>query len=196
MKKSIGLTLLLAVTTLLSACDKLKGIETSAQSAQPMPSQTSEQAEVQISAPTTSSKSLPTALQLQAEPQDPMLMVFNQSVKVTAMARNIVIDEDKNEGSLIIYRVENISKKPITSVAWTTAFTLNNHIIYTTNIAIDLNKQVLPAGSATEVRALDLFKNMPEQSKVIIQDPTKQLGVIIVAREVSFADGSKVIVSE
>lgn len=189
MKKSIGLTLLLAITTLLTACDKLKDVETSPQPAQQASSQTSEQSTPQKSAPTT-------ALQLQSASQDPMLMVFNQSIKITAMARNIVIDAEKNEGSLVIYRVENISKKPITSVAWTTAFTLNNQIIYTTNIAIDLSKQTLPAGSSTEVRALDLFKNMPEQSKAIIQDPTNQLGVIIVAREVSFADGSKVIVSE
>ncbi|PVX31667.1 hypothetical protein C8D76_1264 [Pasteurella langaaensis DSM 22999] len=185
MKKSLSLTLLLAIVT-LTACDKLKGVE---KPAQPAP---------QTQVPTAQPQSLTDALQHQSQSgtQDLMLALFNQSVKVTAMARNIVTDAEKNEGSLVVYRVENTSKKPLTSVAWTTAFTLNNQIIYTTNVVLDLNKQPIPAGSATDVRTLDLFKNMSEQSKAIIQDPTKQLGVIIVAREVSFADGSRVIVSE
>ena len=189
MNKKISLSLFLAASTLLIGCDKLKGVEQAsnppAAQTQPIPAQQAAQ-QPQV---------LP-AVQQSAAAQDPMLMVFNQSVKITAMARNIVIDDKNNQGSLVVYRVENISKKPITSVVWTTAFTLNNQVFHTANVNVNLAKQPLQAHSATEVRALDLFQSMPAQAKAIFQDPTQQVGVLIVARELSFADGSKFIVSE
>ncbi|MDD7424826.1 MAG: hypothetical protein SOW21_06350 [[Actinobacillus] rossii] len=186
MKKNISLALILATSTLFVGCDKLKGVSQQPQPA-PQTQQTSNQA-------TPNPQQAP-AHQAPAQ-QDPMLMVFNQSVKLTAMSRSIVLDENKNEGSLVVYRLDNVSKKPITSVVWTTAFTVNDQVFNTSNVTVNLEKQPLQPNTSTEVRALDLFKTMPEQVQAIFKNPNQKLNVLFVAREVTFADGSKVIVSE
>ena len=186
MKKNISLALILAASTLFVGCDKLKGVSKQPQPA-PQTQQTSNQA-------TPNPQQAP-AHQAPAQ-QDPMLMVFNQSVKLTAMSRSIVLDENKNEGSLVVYRLDNVSKKPITSVVWTTAFTVNDQVFNTSNVTVNLEKQPLQPNTSTEVRALDLFKTMPEQVQAIFKNPNQKLNVLFVAREVTFADGSKVIVSE
>ena len=186
MKKNISLALILAASTLFVGCDKLKGVSKQPQPA-PQTQQTSNQA-------TPNPQQAP-AHQAPAQ-QDPMLMVFNQSVKLTAMSRSIVLDENKNEGSLVVYRLDNVSKKPITSVVWTTAFTVNDQVFNTSNVTVNLEKQPLQPNTSTEVRALDLFKTMPEQVQAIFKNPNQKLNVVFVAREVTFADGSKVIVSE
>lgn len=189
MKKNISLALILAASTLFVGCDKLKGVSKQPQPA-PQTQQTSNQATPNPQqAPAHQPASAPAQ-------QDPMLMVFNQSVKLTAMSRSIVLDENKNEGSLVVYRLDNVSKKPITSVVWTTAFTVNDQVFNTSNVTVNLEKQPLQPNTSTEVRALDLFKTMPEQVQAIFKNPNQKLNVVFVAREVTFADGSKVIVSE
>lgn len=197
MKKNISLALILAASTLFVGCDKLKGVSKQPQPA-PQTQQTSNQATPnpqQAPAHQPAPASAPAPAPAPAQ-QDPMLMVFNQSVKLTAMSRSIVLDENKNEGSLVVYRLDNVSKKPITSVVWTTAFTVNDQVFNTSNVTVNLEKQPLQPNTSTEVRALDLFKTMPEQVQAIFKNPNQKLNVVFVAREVTFADGSKVIVSE
>lgn len=191
MKKNISLALILAASTLFVGCDKLKGVSKQPQPA-PQTQQTSNQATPN---PQQAPAHQPAPASAPAQ-QDPMLMVFNQSVKLTAMSRSIVLDENKNEGSLVVYRLDNVSKKPITSVVWTTAFTVNDQVFNTSNVTVNLEKQPLQPNTSTEVRALDLFKTMPEQVQAIFKNPNQKLNVVFVAREVTFADGSKVIVSE
>ena len=42
---------------------------------------------------------------------------------------------------------------------------------------------------------MDYFKSMSKEAQTALKDPKKQVNVLIVAREISFSDGSKIVVS-
>lgn len=191
MNKKVSLALLLAASTLFVGCDKIKGVEKNAPATQ-------NQQNTQQQAQTTQGQPLPAIQPSQAElsQQELMLQVFNKSVNISAISRNIAQDNQKNEGMLITYRIENKGQKAIASVAWRSVFTLNNQAVHTTNVGVNLAQQPFQPGATIEVKALDLFKAMPKPAQEIIKDPKQSLNILFVAREITFADGSKVVISE
>ncbi|WP_143228887.1 hypothetical protein [Actinobacillus succinogenes] len=178
----------LVASSFLTACEKLATAKPySQQPAQQAPSQ--QQGNVlPLTAPET-----PIEDDLPA--QDPLLTAFNQSVKIVATARTIARDKSKGTGSLVTYQINNTSAKPIQSVKWTTAFTSGNTILFDENIVADFSKEPLSAQQDKSIQVMDYFKSMSKEAQTALRDPKKQINVIIVAREISFSDGSKIIVS-
>lgn len=189
--KKTSLAILCSVSiaaSLLTACEKLATAKPqSQQSAQQVPNR--QQANVlPLTAPET-------PIEDDTPKQDPLLTAFNQSVKIAATTRTIAQDKNKGTGSLVTYQINNISAKPIQTVKWTTVFTSDNAILFNENIVADFSKEPLAALQNKNIQVLDYFKSMSKEAQTVLKDPKKQINVIIVAREVGFSDGSKIIVS-
>lgn len=192
MNKKVSLALLLAASTLFMGCDKVKGVEKNTTAPQ------NQQTSTQQTQANTQGQPLPAMQPSQPEPsqQELMLKIFNQSVNIVAISRSIAQDNKKNDSVLIGYKIENKGQKAIASVAWRSVFTLNNQVVHTTNVGINLAQQPIQPGATIEAKALDLFKAMPKQTQDIFKNPNQSLNILFVAREITFSDGSKVVISE
>lgn len=179
---------ILVAASLLSACEKLS---TAKPQSQPPAQQAANQQQgnaLPLTAPET-------PIEEETTEQDPLLAAFNQSVKIAATARTIAQDKNKGTGSLVTYQINNISAKPILSVKWTTAFLDGNTILFNENIIADFSKEPLAARQDKSIQVMDYFKSMSKEAQTALKDPKKQVNVLIVAREISFSDGSKIVVS-
>lgn len=178
----------LVAASLLTACEKLS-------TAKPQSQQPAQQAANQQQGNALPLTAPETPIEDETLEQDPLLTAFNHSVKIAATARTIAQDKNKGTGSLVTYQINNISAKPILSVKWTTAFLDGNTILFNENIIADFSKEPLAAQQDKSIQVMDYFKSMSKEAQTALKDPKKQVNVLIVAREISFSDGSKIVVS-
>lgn len=143
-----------------------------------------------------STQEVSTQQTIQPEQNDEALNQFNQSIKISAVARNLVEDEQKNQGSKFVYAFENTSNKPIQSVRWVSVYNVDSKIIYNADITADFSKQPLEQKASRNMEVLLMNNDIPEVSRQFFVDPDTPMNVIIVAREITFMDGSKIEVKD
>lgn len=186
--KNILLISLFAAVAILAGCDQKQNGETEmAKKAKQKTEQTAPVAENQATEQTQ------TVTQDDAE-NLAMLEKFNAALRIENTGRTLGEDENKVPNAAFSYTISNVGDKQIKGVKWIFAYVYNGNVIHTAPFGIDISDTFEPQ-TAFNLNFLIPLADINEEARKIIADPASEIASVTIAREITFADGSQIIVT-
>ncbi len=122
------------------------------------------------------------------------LKLFNNTVKIMPAERYITQDANNNDLAAMTYHIQNLSNKAIKTILWNSVYILDSNSLYTHDLPITFDSSLVPHGEQTIAETVPV-NNIPKNNRPLVLNPKSPIKVIIIAREIIFDDGSKIIVS-
>ncbi|OOF71157.1 hypothetical protein [Rodentibacter caecimuris] len=120
---------------------------------------------------------------------------FNSSVKISVKSRTILQNDQKERAIAFVYEIQNLTDKPIVALHWASAYSVNDQILYAQNFPLTFEKPI-PAKGTETVTGTVPASNILEQNRELALNPEAQVNTVIGAYQVTFADGSSIVVAK
>ena len=126
-----------------------------------------------------------------AAPADANLKRFNQNIGLNFTQRGVVKTKDNKEMVTLRYTIENRGKSEIKSVTWVGAYMVGNEAIFVQEIPLTFNKP-LKAKAKEDITIQVPLANLPQKARQYFLSKDANIGVLNVARNVTFTDGKQI----
>lgn len=123
------------------------------------------------------------------------LEAFNKSVGITLVQRATAV-QDNQPVAVLVYEVKNKGKNSIKSLHWASAFTVNNQIFFVQEEIQPQFEKALGENQTETITITLLLDKLPENIRNVFASTEAPIGHITVAKQITFADGTRIEVKE
>ncbi|MCK3655488.1 hypothetical protein A4G19_06890 [Pasteurellaceae bacterium Macca] len=123
--------------------------------------------------------------------QDKSLAAFNQNFGIKLVARSIVADKNNQPISVFKYELENKGNHTIQSAHWESFYVYGKEILFSQDFPLGFGDGLSPKQKVT-IEAHIPLAQIPEKARVVISNLNSPIGAQNTAKNLTFADGTKV----
>lgn len=137
----------------------------------------------------------PAQASTQAPKKDVKLEQFNKNVGVRFIERGLQQNENNQSVITLTYTIENKGKNKIKSLNWISAYEVNNEAFYLRDIPINF-EPALDSGKKINVTITIPVSELPKQARQLFTSKEAHILAVNGAKNVTFSNGKKIVVSK